>query len=104
MNPKTLKALKGSIKKWEGIVAGDVIDEGYKNCPLCQLFSQRNEMLSCEGCPVSEKTGVDACQKSPYEEWDKAEGQFHTADNPKRLRAAKAELRFLKRLLPKARS
>ena len=38
MNRKTLTALKGSIKKWEKIVAGTGSDNGYQNCPLCALF------------------------------------------------------------------
>lgn len=105
MNKKTLRALKGSIRKWEEIVAGEEVDDGVDNCPLCQLFYWED----CKGCPVKETTGKECCVGSPYDdEWndihqfdltlsDKG-GYVHTEQS---LAAAKAELKFLKSLLPK---
>ena len=105
MNKQTLKALKGSIKKWELIVAGDGVDNGNENCPLCVRFYSRQ----CAGCPVMEKTGESDCWDTPYmgEWWDAREKDesmhalFPAVANTKsRIKAARAELRVLKSLLP----
>ena len=38
-DPKTLRALKGSITKWNKIVKSTKAeDKGTANCPLCKLF------------------------------------------------------------------
>lgn len=103
MNKKTLRALKGSIRKWEEIVAGKACDYGSDNCPLCQLFFYTD---FCEGCPVKAKTGEQSCSGSPYDKWccllpnevSLSGGYIHTKQS---LAAAKAELKFLKSLLPK---
>lgn len=85
MDPATLVALKGSIAKWEGIVAGG--PEG--DCPLCLMFFRGRPIEDiCVGCPVMERTGRRMCRGTPY--WDDT--------NPKQ---AQAELDFLKSLLPK---
>jgi len=47
MDAKTLKALKGSIKKWEKIIAGTGVDKGGDNCPLCKACG-----WNCRDCPV----------------------------------------------------
>lgn len=101
MNKATLKALKGSIAKWEKIVAGTGVDDGTDNCPLCKLFYG----LGCMGCPVAIKSGRDTCKKTPYGGWMLATfGQ----EWPRRVidagqkKAARAELRFLKSLLPRS--
>ncbi len=110
MNKKTLKALKGSIKKWEMIVRSTKsADRGVENCPLCQLFIQNN----CHKCPVG-----NSCNDTPYEEWiDHHErvvhltqefitrtdrmNNFHREPYCKEcLRTARAEVEFLKSLLP----
>lgn len=92
MDAKTLKALNGSIEKWQNIVAKTDRDLGVKNCPLCQLFyvgrSQKDE---CNGCPVAESTGKTGCEGSPY---------MQHCITPT-IQCAKAELKFLKSLLPK---
>jgi len=99
MDKQTLKALKGSIMKWEAIVAETGIDNGTDNCPLCRLFYDN----FCEGCPVVSKGGR-RCSQSPYQEWlDAQPGQtdFPFVANTKPLkRIARAELKFLKGLLP----
>lgn len=100
MNRKTLTALKGSIRKWEKIVNGTGSDFGPANCPLCALFFQHR----CAGCPVSEKSGWAACLRTPYSDWREisdlgADGR--RAETLPQKKAALAELRFLKSLLPK---
>lgn len=94
MDAKTLKALNGSIKKWEAIVAGTGIDAGRINCPLCRLFFYND----CFGCPVSKKTQQDGCSGSPYDEYlDLSEGE---GTHDELRNAAKKELDFLKSLRP----
>lgn len=111
MNKQTLKALKGSIKKWEGIVAGLESDRGTKNCPLCKLF-QRDD--ACDGCPIKDVTGKDTCDETPYEDWCDAvlpqwasrehgdEWDFKASDD-ETVMCAVLELEFLKSLLPGAK-
>jgi hypothetical protein len=97
MTPETLEALKGSIEKWRKIVEEGGVDEGWENCPLCALFFRNG----CVDCPVSDATRMVSCDGSPYEEWN---AQCHLtgrkADTPKKLAAARAELEFLRSLLP----
>jgi hypothetical protein len=96
MNRKTAKALEGSIKKWEAIVAGTAGDKGDDNCPLCKLFLW---LQDCEGCPVKEKTGRMSCEGSPYDRWLNMEWSYdQRADTPERKLAAKAMLKFLESL------
>jgi len=45
MDEKTLAALRGSISKWEGIVAGTMQDSGASNCPLCKKFRKKGGRL-----------------------------------------------------------
>lgn len=110
MDAKTLKALRGSIKKWEAIVAGTGADQGGENCPLCVRFALGpNE--SCEGCPVAVRTGKDDCLGTPYIDlwhrlnpWPEDDGECitysrHVVTEEHRA-AAQAELDFLKSLLP----
>ena len=67
MNKKTLKALRGSIKKWEGIVNNVGVDKGVTNCSLCTLFFDFGKDC-CARCPVSIGDFV-GCDGTPYEEW-----------------------------------
>lgn len=92
MNKRTLTALQGSIKKWEGILEGTVKDKGTDNCPLCQKFYDK----LCEGCPVSSFTGEKYCYDTPYEDWSKTSEDISDPE----ARAAAAELAFLRSLLP----
>ena len=66
MHAETLKALKGSIKKWEAIADGSGVDMGGENCPLCQKFCGRPKKKDCEGCPVMTETGEPQCFGTPY--------------------------------------
>lgn len=98
MNAKTLRALQGSIRKWEKILLGTGTDLGHNNCPLCKLFHKHD----CKGCPVQEETGQRWCAGTPYEAWSDA--QQLVGDKPSRnknkLFEARRELDFLRSLLP----
>lgn len=96
MDTRTLKALKGSIRKWEQIRDGLIQDEGVRNCPLCKLFHH----IDCLGCPVQQRTGHMRCAGSPYEDfsYDIDDNGFGDPDIIKTL--AQAELDFLISLLP----
>lgn len=106
MNKKTLAALKGSIEKWEKIVAGTGGDDGADNCPLCQLFNNDETEEMCAGCPVAKKTGLDGCSGTPYPDWgEHFRGILRypfVADTKEKVAAAEAELAFLRSLLPRA--
>ena len=105
MNAKTLKALKGSIRKWERIVDGRGTNEGCENCPLCELFTRSN-YDHCAGCPVHAETGKKYCRATPFVKFVKHGEKKHPVLDSKVhcpicLRLAKDELVFLKSLLPK---
>lgn len=106
MDAETLEALKGSIRKWEAIAEGTGKDQGPYNCPLCLKFNSGvdgNEKISdsCLGCPVREKTGFRFCAGSPYASYEEAEELEDDAEMAVALSsAAKAELAFLRSLLP----
>lgn len=108
MNPATLTALRGSIRKWEKIVDGSGADEGSKNCPLCQLYNTGGTTSGseCEGCPVLDATGLPFCIGTPYvENWATLHGgpwPPEYANTPALKAAARKELKFLRSLLPGA--
>lgn len=95
MEAATLKALQGSIAKWEAIVAGTGEDDGAVNCPLCHLFGD-----TCQGCPVMQKTGQFNCGGSPYYKYAGAIHAYGTHSS-EAIAAAQSELDFLRGLLPK---
>lgn len=102
MDDLTLEALRGSIAKWEAIVAGTGADRGWRNCPLCTAFLDE----SCRNCPVSVAVGNKFCDGTPYEKWATSEHVKDDADgggfpiNAEGRRLAQAELDFLRSLLP----
>jgi hypothetical protein len=109
MDAETLEALRGSIAKWEGIVAGTDKNDGPYNCPLCLKFNSCIEgsrnyvepptgLVVCDGCPVQAATGKNACGGSPYEAYE--EGEDEELDEEEMISLAQAELDFLKSLLP----
>jgi hypothetical protein len=114
MDERTLTALKGSVAKWEAIVAGTGSDERASNCPLCAEFYDAHsvgddgeEGDGCHGCPVSAKTGATDCNASPWEQWalvqydlGRMEVGTRKADTPELVKLAQAELDFLRSLLP----
>ena len=73
-----MNSLKKSIEKWEGIANGTGVDDGTRNCALCAEFFNN---LRCYGCPVYKKTGIDGCDKTPYEEWIIHHETVHKNDN-----------------------
>ena len=105
MDARTLTALKGSIAKWEAIVAGTGKDLGTENCPLCEEFYQKPLARTCSGCPVAVKTGAQFCDDTPYVKYHRllagiAEDNDEPLNTPVLTAAAQAELDFLKSLLP----
>lgn len=94
MDNETLEALQGSIVKWEGIVAGKRRDGGVDDCPLCRIFWAA---FDCRGCPVREKSGEVNCRCTPYADFAVAK---RAGDKDAMATHAKAELNFLKTLLP----
>jgi len=94
---RIMKALAGSVRKWERIIAGKDRDQGVANCPLCKIFWERR---LCAGCPVAEKTGKSSCDGSPYTKFVKACGyNAYPEPTAKRFKQlANAELRFLRKL------
>lgn len=90
MNKKTLKALKGSIQKWECICMGMIEDNGVDNCPLCLMFYEQE----CQGCPVKKKTGKIDCRTTPYYSFFVLAADEESIDDMVRM------LEFLESLLP----
>ena len=113
MKKETLEALKNSIKrKWEKIVRSSrALDKAGDNCSLCGRFGGFEDdtcKFENERCPVFKKTGQEECNGSPYENWTSHLRNVHGYDYKHRepgckecMRLAKAELAFLKTLLPK---
>lgn len=61
---RALRALDGSIRKWEKIVKGTGVDLGVGNCPCCQLYWAND----CKNCPIAIFTGKHMCFGTPYGE------------------------------------
>jgi hypothetical protein len=112
VDQRTLRALQGSIRKWQAIVDGTGTDEGCTNCPLCEEFAGEcdpdatNEDGDCHGCPVKAATGRSQCEDSPYYDFRRVMKQAgksvrtDRATSEREIAAAQAELRFLESLLP----
>lgn len=106
MDAKTLEALKASIAKWErNAEATDPSDVrlGSDECPLCDVFHMR--AISCNGCPVSDRTGRPFCVESPYisawNAWFLWNSRPENTERRDRAHAAaRDEVAFLKSLLP----
>ena len=99
-------ALRGSIAKWEAIVAGTGTDRGGANCPLCKVFLHRTTPGKnyCYGCPVAEHTHRTMCYGTPYYDvllpLDIRIDELPEDEQPEARRTAQAELDFLRSLLP----
>lgn len=104
MDERTLAALKGSIAKWEAIVADEGEDSGPNNCPLCQLFHPahggKGNPVDCGGCPVREATGQMGCGGTPYDTYEVLTVDGDDDDVEAIAAAAQEELEFLRSLLP----
>ena len=100
MDEQTLTALKGSIAKWEAIVAGTGEDHGQSNCPLCQTFDKTG-LCECNGCPVANATGYPGCSNSPYNAWIALDpDRLLEPEDQEERDAAIGMLNFLRSLLP----
>lgn len=101
MTKRTLKALQDSIAHWQRLATGTTEDEEQpyaEDCALCGLFLELDER--CKGCPVRNKTGKQFCESSPYR-YAEIAYTFHGINSPQFKKAARAELKFLRSLLPK---
>ena len=101
---RKLKALEGSIEKWEKIVDGTGVDDRDGNCPLCKLYP------GCKPCPVAQTAHFTGCNDTPFIKWCKHHVEKHPTEEwypplkvecPTCKRLAQKELDFLKSILPK---
>ena len=97
-NTEVRRALQGSIAKWNGVSLGLFTDYGVNNCPLCEMFYERHNTITCEGCPVCIDSGEILCRNTPYVQWSIFAGYGYTGDTPKRKRLARKEVAYLKML------
>lgn len=103
MDARTLEALKASIAKWERNAKAETPDEyltGPGECALCHLF---RAYPSCGGCPVADHTGLHGCARTPYSDAEDYHDEWASGDKSAAadaLSAARAEVAFLKSLLP----
>lgn len=109
MDEMTKKALMDSIAHWDNNVRAKTPYEASvsgSKCALCNMFP-----ASCNRCPVMERTGKFGCEDSPYHDARKAllvwcrEVAYGIKKDALAARAewrrkARAELAFLKSLLP----
>ena len=105
MNPETLTALQKSIAKWERNAEAKKPRDarlGPFDCPLCAMYWHNDD---CVGCPVMDRTGEEGRQGSPYEAADTAHDKRLELDEEAAetfRAAARAEVGFLRSLLPEA--
>lgn len=109
MDPKTLTALKASIKHWEENWAAETPDDASvegKDCALCDAFFEPEAFGGpCPNCPVRHETDAHWCEGSP---WVAARDHYvDWYENPDDMslreawrNAARIETNFLKSLLP----
>jgi len=106
MEPKTLKALKSSIKYWNRIMNGQCSMTGAKGCALCRMFRNSIGLLDCSECPIYSFTTFASCGNTPVDEFFFSHDYIITIDGGKKvggpdsLAGAMAELFFLLTLLP----
>lgn len=109
MDAKTLEALKASIAKWEKNAKAKTSADystHWSDCPLCLMFNGDDIRATddrCIGCPVYEKSGAKWCEETPFYEAVRAKDNWHVRskfDTDKAREAARAEVTFLKSLLP----
>ena len=103
MSKRAEKALHASIEHWERLATGKQRKRealGPGDCALCRLYYTND----CKSCPISRKTGEIRCRNTPYNAAYNAaypSGRPCDFDSPEFRKAARAELRFLRGLLPK---
>jgi len=102
---KNIELLKQSIKKWDSIIDGTGVDEGIKNCPLCQEYWEEYGSGDCLYCPIREYTGETCCNGTPYTDWDMycyheySESLPYKVFDKKSLSLAEEERDFIQRVL-----
>lgn len=102
MDEKTRKAVELSIVKWEANLdfaeagAWDRVQISASSCPLCALYYD----IDCKGCPVAERTSKHMCEESPYTRVAYLLGDDPPINEKKLVPAVRAEVEFLKSLLP----
>lgn len=89
MNKKTIKAIEGSVAKWDCIAQGIGTNQAVDDCPLCKLFIN----TGCNKYPVCPVVlaiqGVGGCAGTPYEsislrngitvpKWIKEQSEYQT--------------------------
>lgn len=98
MDKRTAEALEKSIEHWEGLAKVQdrkSIKIGPQYCALCDLFNSKDNMLFCEGCPVSAAVKGIYCYHTPYEN---ARDDYYWWDLKTFKKSAQEELDFLKSL------
>ncbi len=110
-----IPAIKQCIAKYQGYLDGNLIRLGTESCALCGLFNvEQGGRARCDGCPVRAKTTEQYCYGSPYMKLTELKGiasykaaesdgelTVTVTDFPELKAPIRAELRFLKSLLPK---
>ncbi len=110
MDEKTAVALEASIKHWEENLAAETPEDVgiyAEDCALCGIYNPTIPpgFPICEGCPVSEYSGMMGCVKTPYDNakdaFDRWLWHYHrTGKHGPYRRAfrkfAKQEIKFLK--------
>ena len=106
MNEKALKALIGSITKWD-LIAQGVICEDDMECPLCELFFNKRRHVPCMGCPVTiDHIDRQICSGTPYHSMSLTGSLTISQDIKKfphdkpKLHEIENEIEFLISLLP----
>jgi hypothetical protein len=105
LRDRQIEALKGSIKKWEEIVAGTGVDKGTENCPCCEAFflTENDKTYCCAECPVYLASGASGCSNTPYTDWAEYTNDLDSCDctvyDEESKQLAIAELEYLKQVL-----
>ena len=96
------QALKLSIEKWQTIVEflikhpkRIIFDGSGDTCACC-----RRSFARCDGCPIKIYTGNPYCTGTPYDDYI----FWRIENNVEALKAAKAEITFLKKVLKETKS
>jgi hypothetical protein len=75
------QAILDSVAHWERMMDGEEgpgEDPRSESCALCQMCKKSSGEATCDGCPVSAKTGLIGCAGTP---WDTAYRLWQTVGN-----------------------
>ena len=94
MDEKTAAALEASIEHWKRNASVDNVDDAHLGPGFW--------LKDCEGCPVREKTGLEACAGTPFDDAYQAWRDCMNMNGPGLLdrfkRHAQREVEFLESL------